>query len=75
LTSLDTWADWRGKVDDLSSNDVLILGSSRGHFDININLWDSITGTKPIMLAFPGSSPFHTVEDIVEKSNFNGYLF
>jgi hypothetical protein len=74
LTSLDTWADWRGKVDDLSSNDVLILGSSRGHFDININLWDSITGTKPIMLAFPGSSPFHTVEDIVEKSNFNGLL-
>lgn len=42
------WADWRAKVDDLSSDDVLILGSSRGHFDLNIHLWDSITGNRPV---------------------------
>ncbi len=74
LESLDMWADWRAEVDNLDSEDVIILGSSRGHFDININLWDSITGKKPIMLAYPGSSPYHTVEDIIEKSSFNGLL-
>ncbi|MGL1889064.1 MAG: hypothetical protein OCD76_21305 [Reichenbachiella sp.] len=72
--SLDLWADLRGTLDDLSETDVVVLGSSRGHFDINIHLWDSITGTKPVMLAYPGSSPFHTIEDVVENSNFNGLL-
>ncbi|MDB4439100.1 hypothetical protein N9176_02505, partial [bacterium] len=74
LKSLDMWADWRAKVDDLSSDDVLILGSSRGHFDLNIHLWDSITGNRPVMLAYPGSSPLHTIEDVIENSTFNGLL-
>jgi len=74
LASHDLWADWRGKVDYLTSEDIVILGSSRGHFDINIHLWDSITGKRPIMLAFPGSSPYHTIEDVIEKSDFNGLL-
>lgn len=73
-SSLDLWADWRGKIDDLSNDDVVILGSSRGHFDLNIHLWDSITGRRPVMLAYPGSSPFNIVEDVVENSNFKGLL-
>jgi hypothetical protein len=74
IESLDLWADWRGNIDDLTPEDVVILGSSRGHFDINIHLWDSIIGKKPIMLAYPGSSPFHIIEDVVEKSDFKGLL-
>ncbi len=71
---LDLWAELRAQVDDLDSTDVIIMGSSRGHYDINIHLWDSITGTRPLMLAYPGSSPFYPIEDIVEKSDFNGLL-
>jgi hypothetical protein len=74
LESQDLWADWRGEVDNLTSEDVVILGSSRGHFDINIHLWDSITGRRPVMLAYPGSSPYHTIEDVIENSDFNGLL-
>lgn len=74
LENLDLWADWRAKVNHLSSEDIVILGSSRGHFDINIHLWDSITGKRPIMLAYPGSSPYHTMEDVIEKSDFNGLM-
>lgn len=74
LESLDLWADWRGRLDDLGSEDIVILGSSRGHFDLNIHLWDSITGRRPIMLAYPGSSPLHPVEDVIENSDFNGLL-
>lgn len=74
LENLDYWADWRGKVDELGKDDVIIMGSSRGHFDINIHLWDSITGTRPIMLAYPGSSPFHPLADLVENTEFNGLL-
>ncbi len=74
LGSLDLWADWREKLNAQTSEDVVIMGSSRGHFDINIHLWDSITGRRPIMLAYPGSSPFHTIEDVVQKSDFNGLM-
>ncbi len=74
LEDLDLWANLRGSLDDTGEKDVLILGSSRGHFDINIHLWDSLTGVRPIQLAFPGSSPYHTVEDVVGNSNFNGLM-
>lgn len=74
LENLDYWAEWRDKVDDLDEKDVVILGSSRGHFDINIHLWDSITGRRPIMLAYPGSSPYYPIADIVKKSKFKGLL-
>lgn len=74
VESLGLWADWRGEIDDLEKDDVVIMGSSRGHFDINIHLWDSITGRRPIMLAYPGSSPFHPIEDLVRNSDFRGLL-
>ena len=74
VEDIDMWAEWRSKVDDLNQDDVVILGSSRGHFDINIHLWDSITGNRPLMLAYPGSSPFHPVADIVDNSQFDGIL-
>ena len=74
LENLDIWADQRSHVSKLDSNDVIILGSSRAHFDINIHLWDSITGTKPLQLAYPGSSPYLPVEDIVRNTNFKGLV-
>ena len=74
VENLDYWAEQRAKVDNLSSKDIIIIGSSRAHFDININLWDSITDTKPLMLAYPGSSPLLALDDLVKKSQFNGLI-
>ena len=39
LESLDIWAEQRKKVANLDEDDVIIIGSSRAHFDLNINLW------------------------------------
>lgn len=74
LENLDTWSDQRGKLDRLDSQDVVIIGSSRAHFDININLWDSLTGRKPVQLAYPGSSPYHVLDDLVHHSDYKGLL-
>ena|GEM_PF-200258 len=71
---MDNWADQRKKVAQLSEDDVVLLGSSRLHFDTNIDLWDSLTGRQPLQLAYPGSSPFVTLEDIVKKSDFKGLI-
>lgn len=72
--NVDYWADQRAYVDDQGSEDVIIIGSSRAHFNINIHLWDSITGTRPLMLAYPGGCPLPALDDIVKKSTFNGLL-
>ena len=74
VESLGLWANERSKLDKLSSEDIVIMGSSRGHFDLNMKLWDSIMGRKPVMLAYPGSSPFHPIADVVENSTFKGLL-
>lgn len=33
LESLDAWAGWRATIDDCDESDVVIMGSSRGHFN------------------------------------------
>ena len=66
------WAINRAKVDHLSSKDVIILGSSRAHFDLQLNEWEEITGKRPIMLASDGTTPSPVFKDIVENTDFKG---
>jgi hypothetical protein len=66
------WAVKRAKVETATKEDVVVLGSSRAYFDIQLNKWESITGKKPIQLASTGSSPLPTFNDIVNNTNFTG---
>ncbi len=66
------WAVQRAKVEDASENDVLLLGSSRVLFDIQLNEWEKETGVRPIQLACAGSSPLPVFHDIVQNTNFKG---
>jgi len=68
------WAMHRAKVETASKNEVVILGSSRAYFDIQLNEWENETGKTPIQLALPGSSPLPTFHDIVNNTNFNGTI-
>ena len=72
--SPDLWARERAKVDRLTDEDVVIIGSSRIHFNSNLDVWESETGRRPVMLAVPGSSPYYLVEEIVENTDFRGLL-
>lgn len=66
------WAIQRGKVDKLTSNDVILLGSSRVHYDIQLNEWEGATGIRPIMLASDGTTPTPIFKEIVDNTEFNG---
>jgi hypothetical protein len=68
------WAELRAKVEKAGKEDVVLIGSSRVLFDIQLDVWEQETGRKPIMLALPGSGPLPVFKDIVEKSNFSGTL-
>lgn len=66
------WAVQRAKVTNASNNDVILFGSSRLLFDIQLNEFENITGVRPIQLATAGGSPLPSFHDLVEKTNFTG---
>jgi hypothetical protein len=70
----DLWAVQRKKVDKASKNDVVLLGSSRVLFDIQLNEWEQETGIRPIQLATAGASPLPIFSDIVNNTNYNGTI-
>lgn len=68
------WAINRGKVDKASTTDVVLVGSSRVLFDIQLEEWEKQTGIQPIQLANAGASPLPVFHDIVENTDFKGTL-
>lgn len=66
------WSVQRNRVENLSDNDVVLNGSSRVLFNIQLNEWEEVTGRRPVQLAIPGSSPLPVFHDIVEKTDFKG---
>jgi hypothetical protein len=70
----DLWAVQRAKVEQLTTDDVILVGSSRVLFDIQLDEWERFTGRKPLQLASPGSSPLPIFHDLVEKTDFKGTI-
>jgi hypothetical protein len=68
------WARERAKVDDLGKNDVILIGSSRVLFDIQIYEWERATGRRPLQLASPGSTPVPIFHDLVQNTDFAGTI-
>lgn len=68
------WASQRAKIISLEKVDVILLGSSRVLFDIQLDEWETATGKRPIQLASAGTTPLPAFRDIVDNTNFNGTL-
>jgi hypothetical protein len=66
------WSVQRDRVTDLTPNNVILMGSSRTLFDIQLDNWENETGKRPIQLANVGSSPLPIFHDIVENTNYTG---
>lgn len=66
------WAVQRDRVPDLPPDNVILMGSSRTLFDIQLDNWENQTGKRPIQLANVGSSPLPIFHDIVENTNYAG---
>jgi len=68
------WGIQRAKVDKAIKEDVVLIGSSRVMFDIQLDEWKKITGRRPIQLAAGGCSPLPVFHDIVHTSDFSGTI-
>lgn len=66
------WSKTRAKVEHATPEDVVLVGSSRVLFNLQVHKWEELTGVKPIQLANPGSSPLPVFHDLVENTDFSG---
>lgn len=67
------WAVERRKVASGEHDDVVLVGTSRILFDTDLDVWEKLTGRRPIQLALPGTNPRPLLNDIA-GSDFKGLV-
>jgi len=72
--SKSNWAVERRKLATGQHDDVVIIGSSRILFDTNLDVWEEVTGRRPIQLALPGTNPRPHLKDLADNSDFSGLI-
>ena len=70
------WATQRRRIDNGEGDGATVLiGSSRMLFDLQLPVWQKLSGQRPIQLALEGTSPMFALEDLADDPNFrNGHL-
>jgi hypothetical protein len=68
------WAQQRRRIDQGEGNKTVLLGSSRMLFDVQLPVWQKMTGERPIQLAIEGTSPVPMLEDLAADPDFTGRL-
>jgi len=66
------WAIQRRRVDQGEGDALVLLGSSRVLFDVQLPVWERLTGERPIQLALEGTSPLAALEDLAADEDFHG---
>jgi hypothetical protein len=68
------WAEQRRRIDQGEGGKTVLIGSSRVLFDVQLPVWERLTGERPIQLAIEGTSPVPVLEDLAADPNFTGHL-
>lgn len=66
------WAMQRRRIDQGEGDALVLLGASRVLFDVQLPVWDRLTGERPIQLALEGTSPLAALEDLAADADFQG---
>lgn len=65
------WAEQRRKA---VGGATVLIGSSRMLFDVDLDIWEEISGVKPLQLATEGTSPRIFLEDLAADPKFHGLV-
>ncbi len=68
------WARQRRRIDSGEGGATVLVGSSRTLFDIQLPVWERLSGRRPIQLALDGTSPASFVADLADDPAFTGRL-
>ena len=67
------WAEQRRRLD-TEPVQVAIVGDSRIYFDTDLARFQQLTGVRPVQLAIEGTNARPLLEDIANRSKFNGLV-
>ena len=70
----ELWTQYRARVGQATSDDVILLGASRSGYNFNTHIWTEVQGIEPINLSADGKSTGPFFEDIVRNTSFNGTI-
>ena len=65
------WARERHKAS-RTDRPLVIIGSSRVFFDVDLDTWEEVDGKRPIMLAIEGTDPQPFLHHLANDPDFNG---
>jgi hypothetical protein len=68
------WSAERRKLEAGQHDDVVIIGSSRILFDTNLDVWEEVTGRRPIQLALAGTNPRLHLKALADDSDYSGLI-
>jgi hypothetical protein len=68
------WSVERRRLKNGDHDNVVIIGSSRLLFDTDLDVWEEMTGRRPIQLALVGTNPRPLLIRLANESDFNGLL-
>jgi hypothetical protein len=74
MNSDGQWAETRRRLDRSEPNATAFIGSSRTQFDIDLDVWEELTGVHGVQLALEGSNPLPILTDIANDDDFRGLL-
>ncbi len=66
------WAIQRRRIDATGREATVLVASSRIFFDVQLPVWEHLSGHRPIQLAIVGTSPLFALEDLADDPNFRG---
>ncbi len=69
-----SWAVERRKIASGDHDGVVIVGGSRILFDTSLDVWEEMTGRRPVQLAMAGMSGQAFLRDVAENSAFDGFV-
>ncbi len=65
------WAEQRRRIDRGDGGRTVLIGASRMLFDVQLPVWERLTGERPIQLAMEGTSPIPVLEDLAGDREFH----
>ncbi|MDE2251444.1 MAG: hypothetical protein KGL25_08575 [Gammaproteobacteria bacterium] len=66
------WARQRLRIGQGAGDATVLVGASRTFFDVQLPVWEELSGRRPIQLALNGTSPTTPLEDLADDQNFRG---
>lgn len=68
------WAEQRRRINQGEEKALVVVGSSRVLFGIQLPVWQQVTGERPVQLALEGTSALPVLEDLAADPQFAGRL-